>query len=94
MSLTLTKLDVCKSCILLFYRLKMVLVSALLRLSQLLLSVPLKAIHWASFKVPVGVKEWNPLELISTGSKYALLILNQPIAFTKDSAVMIWNRGT
>lgn len=64
-----------------------------IRLLQFLFSAPLKAVHWASYKVTSNVKEWSPLELLSRESKYALLILNQPIAFSKDSAVMLWNRG-
>ena len=70
----------------------MKLVSDAFRLGRFLLSVPFKAVHWASFKV--DIVEWHPLELLAKGSKYALLILNQPIGFPKDTTVMIWNRGS
>lgn len=73
---------------------RMKLVSDALRLGCFLLSAPFKAVHWASFKVATDVLDWHPLDLLAKGSKYALLILNQPIEFTKDTAVMIWNRGT
>ncbi|KZS16006.1 Thiamin pyrophosphokinase 1 [Daphnia magna] len=72
----------------------MKLVSDALRLGCFLLSAPFKAVHWASFKVASDVIDWHPLELLAKGSKYALLILNQPIEFTKSSAVMIWNRAS
>ncbi len=71
----------------------MKIVSDTLRLARFLLSVPVKAVHWASFQVVSGATEWYPLEVIAKGSKFALLILNQPIAFSKDTATMIWNRG-
>lgn len=69
------------------------IVSSTFRLARFLLSIPVKAVHWASFTVDNNAKNWHPLEVLSKGSKFALLILNQPIAFTKDSAVTIWNRG-
>ena len=71
----------------------MKLVSDTLRLARFLLSVPIKAVHWASFKVVSGVTEWYPLDVVAKESKFAILILNQPIAFSKDAAAMIWNRG-
>lgn len=76
-----------------FHTGRMKLISDAFRLGRFLLSVPLKAVHWASFKVASDVIEWHPLDLLAKGSKYALLILNQPIGFPKDTTVMIWNRG-
>lgn len=71
----------------------MELVTGPLRLLQFMLSIPLKAVHWASFKVDNSVREWSPLQLLSKEKNYALLILNQPISFCKESMAMVWNRG-
>ena len=46
-----------------------------------------------SIKDP-GVKEWRPLELLDKGNSYALVILNQPIAFSQDRMAMVWNRAS
>lgn len=64
-----------------------------LRLARYLFSIPLRALHWVSMEVPIGVKEWRPQNLLDKQSRYALLILNQPLLFTKDKMACIWNRG-
>lgn len=63
------------------------------RLAWHLLSIPLRAVHLASMEIPVLVKDWRPHTLLDRGNQYALLILNQPIAFSKEKMAMVWNRA-
>ena len=69
------------------------LITDMLRCVQFIYSVPFKAVHWASLKVANNVQEWRPLELLTRNSKYALVILNQPLAFKEEQVVTLWNRG-
>lgn len=70
------------------------LVDEFLRCCRFLLSVPLQLMHWTTFKVLPGIQDWYPLDLFQRESKYALMILNQPLALEFDNAIAIWNRGT